>query len=183
MPGEAERDFRVRLQQSARERRDEAVEKLRQKYAPKLASRQERLRRAQQTVEREAEQAKHQQVQTAISVGATLLGAFAGRKVLGTSTLGRATTAARGASRSLKEQQDIGRAKETVETIQQELADLDAEFKAMTEEMESKLDPLTETLETITIKPKKSEISVQMVALAWAPFWQGAGGEARPAWS
>ena len=34
-PGESERDFRVRLQQRAREQRDEAAEKLRQKYAPK----------------------------------------------------------------------------------------------------------------------------------------------------
>jgi hypothetical protein len=34
--GESERDFRVRLQQIARERRDQAVEKLRQKYASKF---------------------------------------------------------------------------------------------------------------------------------------------------
>src|SRR6185369_11182998 len=56
-PGEAERDFRVRLQQTARELRDEQVETLRRKYAPKMAALQERIRRAQQAVEREAAQA------------------------------------------------------------------------------------------------------------------------------
>ena len=34
-PNENERDFRVRLQQQAREERDRAVEELRKKYAPK----------------------------------------------------------------------------------------------------------------------------------------------------
>ena len=46
-PGETEGQFRVRLQQAARESRDEAVERLRQQYAPKIATLQERLRRAQ----------------------------------------------------------------------------------------------------------------------------------------
>src|SRR4029079_2001994 len=62
-PGESERDFRIRLQQFARERRDEAVEKLRQKYAPKIAALEEQQRRAQQSVVREAAQAKNQKLQ------------------------------------------------------------------------------------------------------------------------
>src|SRR4029079_17475320 len=53
-PGESERDFRVRLQQLGREQRDDAVEKLRKKYAPKLEQLEERKRRAEQAVAREA---------------------------------------------------------------------------------------------------------------------------------
>src|SRR5688572_4777851 len=41
-PGETEREFRIRLQQIARERRDEMAERLRLKYAPKIAALQER---------------------------------------------------------------------------------------------------------------------------------------------
>jgi len=89
---ESERDFRIRLQQAAREQRDEATEKLRQKYASKMATLEEQARRAQQAVEREAEQAKQQKMQTAVSVGATLLSAFVGRKAISYSSLGRATT-------------------------------------------------------------------------------------------
>jgi len=59
----------------------------------------------------EAEQAKQQKIQTAISMGATLLGAFVGRKAISYSTLGRATTTLRGAGRTLKETQDIERAR------------------------------------------------------------------------
>jgi hypothetical protein len=167
-PRESERDFRVRLQQVSREHRDQAVERLRQKYAPKIASLQERLRRAQQALDREQEQVKDQKMQTAISFGATLLGAFVGRKALST-TIGRATTAARGVSRAMRQQEDVGRVEDTVEALQQQLVALEEEFRLETGELESKLDPLSEKLESLSVAPKKSGISVQLVALAWAP--------------
>lgn len=181
-PGESERDFRVRLQQSAREQRDAAAEALRKKYAAKQTSLQERRRVAQQKVEREADQAKQAKVQTAISFGTTLLSAFVGRKAVSASTLGRASTAVRGVGRSMKEQQDIGRAEDTVEAVDQRLADLEAELRADMDALEAKLDAQTEQLETISIKPKKANIAVQLVALAWAPFWLDAQGVATAAW-
>jgi len=181
-PGESERDFRVRLQQRAREQRDEAAEKLRQKYAPKLAALAEKKRRAEQAVEREAEQAKGQKMQTAISFGATLLSSFMGRKAVSLSTLGRATSAARSVGRTMKETQDVGRAQETVEAVNQQQADLDAQFKAETDVLEKSNDPQTEQLETISLKPKKANISVKLLTLAWAPHWHDAQGKAVPAW-
>jgi hypothetical protein len=174
--GESERDFRVRLQQEAREVRDEEVEKLRKKYASRMTTLQERIRKAQQAVEREAAQAKNQQTQAAISIGSTLLGAFTGRKKLSSSVLGRAATAARGVGRSMEAKGDINRAKETVEALQEQLADLQAEFDAESNTLAAKIDPATESLETISIKPKKTDISVQIVALVWMPYWKDSQG-------
>lgn len=181
-PGESERDFRVRLQQLAREKRDEAVEKLRQKYAPRMAALEDRKRRAEQAVAREAEQASSQKVQTAISFGATLLSSFLGRKTLSFSTLGRATTAARGVSRSMKESEDVTRAQESVEALTQQIADLDAQLKTDTEAIQQASDPQTETLETVSLKPTKSNIDVKLVTLVWAPYFRNAQGQLSPAW-
>ncbi|HEU4934060.1 MAG TPA: DUF87 domain-containing protein [Pyrinomonadaceae bacterium] len=181
-PGESERDFRVRLQQLGREQRDDAVEKLRRKYAPKLEQLEERKRRAEQAVAREAEQAKGQKVQTAISFGATLLSSFLGRKRTSLSTLGRATTAVRGVSRSMKESQDVDRAGENVAAIAQKIADLEAEFQSETAALERSLDPQTEPLEKVSLKPTKANIAVKLLTLAWAPYWQNAQGETKPAW-
>jgi hypothetical protein len=181
-PDESERDFRIRLQQVAHEARDAAAGKLRAKYAPKIASLQDRIRVAQQAVEREKEQAKQQKMQTAISFGATLLGAFVGRKAVSTSTVGRATTAVRGASRAAKEQQDIERAGDTVEALQKRLADLEAEFKRELEALDDASNAQTEILDTLSLKPKKSNISVQLLALAWVPHWRDAQGTLTPAW-
>jgi hypothetical protein len=182
-PGESERDFRVRLGQTAREQRDQAVEALRQRYAAKLTSLQDRIRRAQDAVDREAGQAKSAQMQTAISFGTTLLSALVGRKAVSLSTLGRATTAARGVGRAMKEQGDVGRATENVQALQQQYNDLEAELQAETDALAAKIDPLTETLQTVAIRPKKTDIAVQLVALVWEPVWQDAGGTTTPAWS
>ncbi|HET7287286.1 MAG TPA: hypothetical protein VFI71_07440, partial [Pyrinomonadaceae bacterium] len=176
-PGESERDFRVRLQQIAHEERDEAVEKLRRKYAPKFAQLEERKRRAEQAVAREAEQAQGQKVQTAISFGATLLSSFLGRKKASLTTLGRATTAARGVSRSMKESQDVGRAEDNVAAVTQKIADLEAEFQAETAALENTFDPQTEPLEKVSLKPTKANIAVKLVTLAWAPYVNN-----KPAW-
>ncbi len=181
-PGEAERDFRIRLQQKARESRDEKVEALRKKYAPKIATLQERLRKAQANVEKQQSQARQAQMNTALSVGATILGAFTGRKAFSAGTISRASTAAGRAGRAMEEGKDVERAGDTVEAVQQQLNDLQAEFTAESNALAEKIDPMAEALETISVKPKKADISVQLVALAWAPYWQDAQGGLTPAW-
>jgi hypothetical protein len=181
-PDESERDFRMRLQESTREARDQAKEKLRQKYAPKIAALEERRRKAEQAVARESEQATQQGLQAAISVGATILGAFLGRKSISASTIGRATTAARGAGRVLKETKDVGRARETMAAVDEQIAALDEQFKAEAEAAGAGADPLTEPLETLSLKPTRQNISVRLVALAWAPCWRDRAGAVTPAW-
>ena len=135
-----------------------------------------------QAVERESEQVTQQGLQAAISIGTTLIGAFLGRKAVTASTLGRATTAARGAGRVLKERQDVGRAQETVEALQQQLADLDEAFKADAEKLGASGDALTEPIETLSVRPSKQNITVKLVALAWVPRWQDGAGQSTPAW-
>lgn len=180
-PGETEPEFRVRLEQFARERRDEMVEQLRKKYASKVAVLQERLRRSQQAVDKQTEQAKQAKFQTAISFGSTLLGAFTGRKV-SSSTISRASTAMRGVSRAIDESKDVSRAGDTVAAIQQQLVGLQAEFDSETMALQERIDPSTEALETIVVKPNKSDILLQLVSLIWAPYWQDAQGNSTPAW-
>ena len=129
-PGESEADFRGRLQQDAREERDAAADRLRQKYAARLASLQERLRRAEQAVGREKQESMQAGVQTAISVGATVLGAIFGRKAVSSATIGRATTAARSAGRTMKQAGDVQRAEETEGAIRQQIQALEDELQA-----------------------------------------------------
>ncbi len=179
--GESEADFRIRLQQSAREQRDEMVAQLRDKYTSKFAVLQERLRRAEQAREKQAEQAKQAKLQTAISFGGTLLSAFTGRKI-SSSTISKASSAFRGVGRAMDESKDVARAGDTVEAIQQQIKDLQAEFDAETASLQEKTDPSTEVFETVVIKPSKSDILVQLVALVWAPYWQDPQGNTAPAW-
>ena len=181
-PGESERDFRVRLQQTGREQRDTQSDSLRKKYAPKMTALQDRIRRAEQLVERQQTESRSSQIQAAISVGATILGAFMGRKTISATTIGKATAAIRGAGRAIKESQDVGQAQENRAVLEQQLADLEAQFKAETDALAAATDPLNEKLETLSLKPTKANIAVKLVALAWAPHWQDGTGTFLSAW-
>jgi hypothetical protein len=167
-PGESERDFRIRLQHEARAARDAAVDAVRKKFASKQAVLAERLRRAQQTVEREAQQASDSKMQTAVSMGATLLGALLGRKAVSASTLGRATTTARGVGRSMKEASDVKRATESVESVKASIEALDGEIAEAVAGVTAKIDQ-DAPLEQVSLSPKRGQIEVQFVALAWKP--------------
>jgi hypothetical protein len=180
-PSETERDFRLRLQQAAREERDARLEKLRAKYAPKLQALEDKLRRARQVVEREESQAWSTGVSDLIKIGTTVLGAVVGRKKLST-TAKKAGSVIRGASQTAKESADAARARETLESLRRQYQDLQAEFDEECEQVLLKTNPLTESLEPVTLKPKKTNITPKLVALVWVPFWAGADGKMTSAW-
>jgi hypothetical protein len=180
-PGESERDFRVRIREGARAERDERVEAIRKKYAPKRVVLEERLRRAQQAEGRERQQVSQQGVQAAISIGATILGTVLGRKTVSVTNIGRATTAARGAGRVLREREDVARAQENVAAVQQALTALEAELQGELATLEARSEP--DRLEPVTIRPKKSDVRVRLCALGWTPHWRDAAGASTPAWT
>ena len=133
-------------------------------------------------VERQQAESRSSQMQAAISVGASILGAFLGRKTVSATNIGRATTAIRGAGRAIKESKDVGQAEENVSALQQQLADLEAQFKTETDALAAATDPLNEKLETVSLKPTKANIAVKLVALAWTPHWKDTRGVFSSAW-
>lgn len=166
-PGETERDFRIRLGGQARQERDRLVAELRAKYAKKMETLRERLTRAEAKLAGEKSQATSQKLDTVLSVGTTILGAFFGRKSL---SLSRASSAARGFGKSIKESQDVARAEDDVTTLQQQAQDLDRQLQDELADLELRYDASHEKLETLSIKPKKTDVEVRLLALAWAPY-------------
>jgi hypothetical protein len=166
-PGESEAEFTARVHLVSREKRDAAVEKLRARYAPRVARATEKIDRAQASLAREEQQVSQQKTQTAVSFGATLLGALMGRKTVSLSTLGRATTAARGVSRSMKEAQDVAHAQERQREVEAELKALEAELEREVRALEDAAPEAA--IEVTEIKPKAANVDVRLVALAWKP--------------
>ena len=175
-PGESEGDFRVRVGQGMREGRDAGMDKLRVKYAPKISALQERIRKAEVAVSREKSQSTSKGLQTAVSVGATLLGALTGRKLFSSTNLGRVSTVARGVTRTMDQGSDVKRAEENVKALQTQLDALNAEFISEQSAMGLGAGASTEAFATINVKPKKTDISIQLVALVWTPYQTTPGG-------
>jgi hypothetical protein len=163
-PFETEGDFRVRLEQAAREQRDEAVRRLREKFAAKSKAAANKVARAQEAVARQQSQARAAQMQTAISMGSTLLGAILGK---GRSKLGhisRASTAARGAARAMKESTDVGTAQEKLTAAQEEAAALEAELEAQIADLAPPAPPLPEV---VRLKLVPATLRIDSAGILW----------------
>lgn len=166
-PGSNEGEFRARLALALREKRDAQIEKLRQKYARRLATLQDQMRRAEERVERERSDLSQHKVQAAISVGTSLLGALLGRKAISVGNAQRIGSAARSAGRLGKESGDVSRAEENREVLAQRLADMQNELEVEIGRLRGELDPQTVPIERSDIKPRKADITVEAVALLW----------------
>lgn len=178
-PDEDEGAFRARVQQAARERRDADTEALRRRWAPKLDALAERIRRAEAAREREAAQVGQADLGTALSFGATLLGALFGRKAISAGGLGRAASTARAGGRSLKERQDVARAEAEIAHWRGELATLDAELAGEVAAQRARW--AAPVIETTALHPRRTDVVAVWSGLLWEPVWTGAGGDA-PAW-
>ena len=168
-PGETEGDFRARIAHSLHERRDAEVDKLRAKYAPRITSLTDQIRRAEDRIAREQSQLSQQKMHTAISIGSALLGAFLGRKAVSATNVGRVGTAARTAGRISRENDDVKRANQGAAVLQQRLSDLQAELESEIARLQGELDPMVVPIETTAIKPRKSETTVTRLGVVWVP--------------
>jgi hypothetical protein len=181
--GESEAEFRARLAQAAREKRDLEAEKLRRKYASRFNSLQNQIMRAEQAIDREQEQAKSKKFDTAISFGTAILGAFLGRKAISATSASRVGTALKTAGRTRKEMGDVERAKERAESLKEQLAQLEARLQDDIDKLETTLDPVNETLKEVRVEPRSTDIAVDFFGLVWLPFRRDASGRLIPDWA
>jgi hypothetical protein len=183
MPGETEGDFRVRLQDQASEKRDQAIAKLRKRYASKATTLENRLMRAEQAIAREQEQASKKTLDTAVSIGTAILGAVLGRKRLSTTSASRVGTAIKTAGSARKEAADVARAKQTAKKVRADLAALNAELEKEVAALDTAFDAQGEELDEIVVRARTTDVHVPVLALAWMPYAPDSKGRLRPAWS
>jgi hypothetical protein len=163
-PDESEAEFRMRLADLRREARDEALDRIRKRYEPRLATLQDRERRALQAVERRAGMTQQRTLDAALRVGEGLLGAFMGRK---TSTA-RTGTAIRSAGRVMQQRREVAQAEETVEAVREQMSQLEQEFQDELRKVELSFED-DAPLEEVQIRPTLSGMAVRLCSLLWLP--------------
>ena len=181
-PEESRSEFLSRVTQAAREKRDLQVEKLRRKYSSKYNTLQRRLMRAEQVLQREQEQAKSKKMETIVSFGTAILGAFLGRKAVSAGSATRFGTAVKSAGRMRKESMDVARAQETAAAVKHEMVELDERLQSDIDSLDTTFDPAGEELEEVTVKPQSTNITLKVFSLIWMPFRKDAGGRLTPDW-
>lgn len=164
-PGEDLSEFKAQLSEVLREEKDKEVEKLTEKYTKKEEKLEKDNIKLLEKLEKEETQVKTATTQSALSLGSSVLGVLLGRTKIG--TLGTSVTGLNKASRVLKEKKDVEIVKKKIEKLKEDINGLEEELKESIEEISEKFDIENYKIETISIKPKKSDIFGIKVALLW----------------
>lgn len=173
-PGESEQEFRLRCSQALRERRDAQLDKVRARYAGKLATLQRRALSQEQAVARQAQQAQARNIDTVVSIGAAILGAFGRGRGISASQVG---TAVRKGARVGTDQGDVARARESLAHTRQEIADLEAALEGELAAIgATSVRAETIELDSVTVKATSRDVATRFVGVVWLPYLRGADG-------
>ncbi len=175
--GETEAAFRSRLTQEAREARDEAVEKIRATVSKKIATLESKMKTAESQRAKEKAESSSAAMQAGVSVLGGILGAFLGRKS-GLGSLSRGASSIGKATSAYKQHQDVANAESKIEEITAEIASIQKELDGEISKISESFDTAALPLETESLKPTKTNVKVDSVALLWLPH----DGRGEKAW-
>jgi hypothetical protein len=162
-PDEDVREFHLRVAQVARELRDEEVDALEDRYARKLDTLEDRLRSAKVALEKKEVSARQRKQDALITAGETVLSLFAGRRR-------SISSAARKISRATTTRADIEAAEDKVADVMEDIEALEQELKEETDAVVAEWERRLETFEEVAVTPRRTDIEVNLFALAWVPY-------------
>ncbi len=163
-PGERERMFKIRLRQAARERRDAEVDALTEKYDARIEKLEAKLRKKERELAADEADYEARKREELIGAGETVLGFLMGRR----RSVSRIASKRRMTSKAKLEVEET---KEEITDLREEIAELEAELKEAVDEISRQWEDVLDGLTTEEIKPRRTDVDVRLVALAWRPFW------------
>ena len=178
-PGENERDFRARCQQAGREARDQAVDDVRAKYETKLQRLTDQKEREEQELDSDKAQLQGrvgEEILSGLDTVAGMFGLFGTRRRSSLSGVSRVASKQR---MQAKARANVQESVDAIKRLESDLADLksqmEAEMSATTEVWTKAADDIQE----VRVAPRKSDVDVHLVALAWSPQWEVTYQDAR----
>ena len=156
-PYETIGDFKTRITDALNQSKEEAIETLKERYGRKEKVLTDRLDRYQLSVDKE----KADTTSSFMNVGITVLGALFGKS---RASIGRA------GSRVLKERGDVGRAEERVDKVEDDLKELEEELEDKIDDLVDDYDVENVEIEEFQIKPRKTDIQINDIAVVWRPL-------------
>ena len=162
---ESEADFRVRIAHEAKEKRDSAASKVRDAAAGKVRTLESRIRTAEARLSKEEAESTSAKMQAGFSVLGGLMKAIFGRKAgLGRAASGVSVTKATSA---YKQHKDVVNAEARIVDLQEELKAIRDTMDEALAEISETFDPLSLKLEKEILKPRRTDVKVDRVALLW----------------
>ncbi len=173
-PAGDEADAKAYFTHRIHEQRDEAIEKLRDKYESKLKSLEKKMQTAAEKIEREKSQSRTSMISVASSIAGALLGGFLGGRRTGM------TTVARGVGYASQQGGDVKRAQQGLELLEDERKELKDALEADLEALQEEYATDDLELEATEIPPRKGDLKVEDLMIVWTPWQVDSAGIASP---
>ena len=164
---ESREEFFIRLQDKCNEILEEQTAKLTAKFEKEQKSLQDKLNKALAKLDKEQKDMTASGLDAAINIGASILGAIFGNKLLSRQNAGKIASSARSANKVLKERSDVKLSEQNVNDINLALSELEEKFLKESEELKEANDVKNITINETQISPKKSDIYDEKVVLLW----------------
>jgi hypothetical protein len=166
-PGEDERSFNIRLQQAARERRDEEVDKLRAKAEKEIQRVADKLDKERQDLAADQARAQAKQTEQWVNIAESALNFFTGR-----STRRAVSSATSKWNQAQQAAQNVAQSEQSIEQLAAEKQKLEEQLLADITDITARWEQVADALTTEQIKPRRTDVDVRTTALAWVPMWQ-----------
>lgn len=160
-------DFKIRVQDRLNENIDEAVSNLQDKYRKNEASLDAKLNQLYVKLEKEKAQASAVTTDTLISIGTSIIGAFFGKSITSRTNLGKIATGAKGATRVLRERNDI-------KYVEDEIVQLEADVGSLKSMLEKEIESINASnqlssfeIEEFYLTPRRTDIFQVSLSLVW----------------
>jgi hypothetical protein len=165
--GESRRDFRARCGEQVRPLRDEEAAKARAAIDKKMKAIQERIRREQRELAADQAELEARKREELLSIGESAFNLLAGRR-----SSRMVTSASRRRRMTKQAEADVSESEDSIKDYEAQLADLAADWEEQAEEINDRWAAVLDEIEQVEIAPRRKDVVVDYVGLAWVPFWE-----------
>ncbi len=171
-PDVSQAEFMRACSDAAREARDAELAKKTAAIDKKIKSAQDKLLREERELRQDEEELRNRNIETGLSGVETVAGLFGIGRKKSLSTSVSKFRMAQNAKEDVKESLDA------IAQFKKELAELEREREEIVREVSDRWGDVVNDIEEVAVKPKKTDIFVDLFGVAWKPYYLvNAGGE------
>ncbi len=170
VPNESPREFRARAESEVRIKRDAEIAQVKSRYQREMARVEKQLRKEERELEQDRAELDGRKREETLGIAESVFNFIAGRR-----QNYAVTYAARRRRLTQKTESDVQESEDSIADFQDMLDQLHSALDDEVNEINQRWANVFDSAQQITLKARKSDISVDAFGLAWVPFWHLAG--------
>jgi len=171
-PDETDKAFQRRCREAAEKARDAEAKKIRAQFQTRLDRLEEKLQSEERELEEDRREYDARKQEELLTGAETVLGMLTGRRARrGLSTTSRKHRMSQQAKADIKESE------EAIRDLKEQIQELEEQLKQELQDLNERWNERIDQVEEIQVRPRRTDVQVNLFALAWLPRWEVMLGE------